>query len=108
MCIFRSVGRASNTGVQNGVNRGWKLVQAVNGISPESLLDTHHAERHPVAARVRCGPVRGHAPRGARAGPILSAGVGPGSATVTFAVRRPGRSAEPGAPVRRVRLGPWH
>jgi hypothetical protein len=34
------------------VNLGWKLAQVVRGISPESLLDSYHAERHPVAARV--------------------------------------------------------
>jgi hypothetical protein len=34
------------------VNLGWKLAQVVNGTSPERLLDTYHAERHPVAARV--------------------------------------------------------
>jgi hypothetical protein len=34
------------------VNLGWKLAQVVKKISPESLLDTYHAERHPVAARV--------------------------------------------------------
>jgi hypothetical protein len=33
------------------VNLGWKLAQVVNGISPESLLDTYQDERHPVAAR---------------------------------------------------------
>jgi hypothetical protein len=31
---------------------GWKLAQVVNQTSPDSLLDTYHAERHPVAARV--------------------------------------------------------
>ena len=50
-CIRRSVGRAS-TGVQDAVNLGWKLAQVINGTSPENLLDTYHAERHPVAARV--------------------------------------------------------
>jgi len=45
-------GQGLNTGVQDAVNLGWKLAQVVNGISPESLLDTYHAERHPVAARV--------------------------------------------------------
>lgn len=40
------------TGVQDAVNLGWKLAQVVNGTSPDSLLDTYHAERHPVAARV--------------------------------------------------------
>ena len=39
-------------GVQDAVNLGWKLAQAVDRTSPESLLDTYHAERHPVAARV--------------------------------------------------------
>ena len=39
-------------GVQDAVNLGWKLAQVVNGTSPDSLLDTYHAERHPAAARV--------------------------------------------------------
>ena len=34
------------------MNLGWKLGQVVNGTSPESLLDTYQAERHPVGARV--------------------------------------------------------
>jgi hypothetical protein len=45
-------GQGLNIGVQDAVNLGWKLAQVVKGISPESLLDTYHAERHPVAARV--------------------------------------------------------
>ena len=45
-------GQGLNTGVQDAVNLGWKLAQVVGGTSPESLLDTYHAERHPVAARV--------------------------------------------------------
>ena len=45
-------GQGLNMGVQDAVNLGWKLAQVVKGISPESLLDTYHAERHPVAARV--------------------------------------------------------
>jgi len=44
-------GQGLNTGVQDAVNLGWKLAQVVNKTSPESLLDTYHAERHPVAAR---------------------------------------------------------
>ena len=39
-------------GVQDAVNLGWKLAQVVNRTSPESLLDTYHAERHPVGARL--------------------------------------------------------
>ena len=34
------------------MNLGWKLAQVVKRTSPESLLDTYHAERHPVGARV--------------------------------------------------------
>jgi 3-(3-hydroxy-phenyl)propionate hydroxylase len=45
-------GQGLNTGVQDALNLGWKLAQVVHRTSPESLLDTYHAERHPVAARV--------------------------------------------------------
>lgn len=45
-------GQGLNMGVQDAVNLGWKLAQVVNGTSPESLLDSYHAERHPVGARV--------------------------------------------------------
>ena len=45
-------GQGLNIGVQDAVNLGWKLAQVVNGTSPESLLDTYHAERHPIGARV--------------------------------------------------------
>ena len=45
-------GQGLNLGVQDAVNLGWKLAQVVKKTSPESLLDTYHAERHLVAARV--------------------------------------------------------
>ena len=45
-------GQGLNVGVQDAVNLGWKLAQVVNRTSPDSLLDTYEAERHPVAARV--------------------------------------------------------
>jgi 2-polyprenyl-6-methoxyphenol hydroxylase-like FAD-dependent oxidoreductase len=45
-------GQGLNIGVQDAVNLGWKLAQVVKGISPDTLLDSYHAERHPVAARV--------------------------------------------------------
>jgi 2-polyprenyl-6-methoxyphenol hydroxylase-like FAD-dependent oxidoreductase len=45
-------GQGLNIGVQDAVNLGWKLAQVVKGTSPESLLDTYHAERHPIGARV--------------------------------------------------------
>lgn len=45
-------GQGLNLGVQDAVNLGWKLAQVAHGTAPESLLDSYHAERHPVAARV--------------------------------------------------------
>ncbi|BBX05290.1 FAD-dependent monooxygenase [Mycolicibacterium aichiense] len=45
-------GQGLNTGLQDAVNLGWKLAQVVNGTAPDTLLDTYHAERHPVGARV--------------------------------------------------------
>jgi 2-polyprenyl-6-methoxyphenol hydroxylase-like FAD-dependent oxidoreductase len=44
-------GQGLSLGVQDAVNLGWKLAQVVKGTSPDSLLDTYHAERHPVVAR---------------------------------------------------------
>ncbi|KOV82851.1 rifampin monooxygenase [Nocardia sp. NRRL S-836] len=45
-------GQGLNLGVQDAVNLGWKLAAAVNGWAPDGLLDSYHAERHPVAAAV--------------------------------------------------------
>lgn len=45
-------GQGLNLGVQDAVNLGWKLAQVVKGVSPDILLDTYQAERHPAAARV--------------------------------------------------------
>jgi 2-polyprenyl-6-methoxyphenol hydroxylase-like FAD-dependent oxidoreductase len=45
-------GQGLNLGVQDAVNLGWKLAQVARGTSPESLLDTYQAERHPVGAAV--------------------------------------------------------
>ncbi len=45
-------GQGLNIGVQDAVNLGWKLAQVVDRVSSEDLLDTYHAERHPIGARV--------------------------------------------------------
>jgi 3-(3-hydroxy-phenyl)propionate hydroxylase len=45
-------GQGLNIGVQDAVNLGWKLAAVVKGTAPDNLLDTYHAERHPVGARV--------------------------------------------------------
>ena len=44
-------GQGIGFGIQDAVNLGWKLAQVVKGVSPDSLLDTYQAERHPVQAR---------------------------------------------------------
>ena len=44
-------GQGLNLGVQDAVNLGWKLAQVIRGTSPDRLLDTYQAERHPIAAR---------------------------------------------------------
>ncbi|MET9734446.1 rifampin monooxygenase [Streptomyces sp. NPDC006458] len=45
-------GQGLNLGIQDAFNLGWKLAAEVQGWAPEGLLDTYHAERHPVAASV--------------------------------------------------------
>ncbi|WIM94284.1 FAD-dependent monooxygenase [Actinoplanes oblitus] len=45
-------GQGLNLGLQDAVNLGWKLAEVIRGESGDELLDTYHAERHPVAARV--------------------------------------------------------
>ena len=45
-------GQGLNLGVQDAFNLGWKLAAQIRGWAPETLLDTYHAERHPVAERV--------------------------------------------------------
>ncbi|KIH99535.1 FAD-dependent oxidoreductase [Streptomonospora alba] len=45
-------GQGLNLGIQDAFNLGWKLAAEVDGWAPEGLLDSYHAERHPVAADV--------------------------------------------------------
>src|SRR5262249_8446319 len=45
-------GQGLNIGLQDALNPRWKLAQVVHEKSPESILDTYHAERHPVGARL--------------------------------------------------------
>ncbi|MGW4019536.1 rifampin monooxygenase [Rhodococcus sp. AH-ZY2] len=45
-------GQGLNLGIQDAFNLGWKLAAAVDGWAPAGLLDSYHAERHPVGARV--------------------------------------------------------
>ncbi len=45
-------GQGLNLGIQDAFNLGWKLAAQVRGWAPPTLLDTYHAERHPVAEDV--------------------------------------------------------
>ena len=45
-------GQGMNTGMQDAFNLAWKLAAVVHGDAGQTLLDTYHAERHPVAAAV--------------------------------------------------------
>jgi rifampicin monooxygenase len=45
-------GQGLNLGVQDAFNLGWKLAAQLRGWAPDRLLDTYHAERHPVAEDV--------------------------------------------------------
>jgi 2-polyprenyl-6-methoxyphenol hydroxylase-like FAD-dependent oxidoreductase len=96
-------GQGLQTGVQDAVNLGWKLAQVVNRTSPESLLDTYHAERHPVGGAGRRG--RGSQPRGGdpRQHPDTF------SLQVAGSARRPGKhkclDRHPGREVQRDRGG---
>ena len=48
-------GQGMNTSIQDAANLGWKLAATVQGWAPEGLLDTYHAERHPVGRQVLRG-----------------------------------------------------
>lgn len=41
-------GQGMDTSLQDSHNLGWKLASVLRGDAPEDLLDTYHAERHPV------------------------------------------------------------
>lgn len=45
-------GQGMNTGLQDAANLGWKLAAAIQGWAPDGLLDSYHAERHPVGREV--------------------------------------------------------
>ena len=49
---FPANGQGLNLGVLDAVNLGWKLAAEIHGWAPAGLLDSYHAEQHPVAGRV--------------------------------------------------------
>ncbi|MFF7634709.1 FAD-dependent monooxygenase [Kitasatospora sp. NPDC008050] len=48
---FPLSGMALYSGLEDAINLGWKLAAAVTGQAGQALLDSYHAERHPVGAR---------------------------------------------------------
>jgi pentachlorophenol monooxygenase len=52
-----------NTGIQDAYNLAWKLALAVDGVAAAGLLESYHAERHPVGEEVVGRTVR-HAREG--------------------------------------------
>ena len=61
-----------NTGIQDAYNLGWKLALAVAGVAAPGLLESYHAERHPVGEEVV-----GRTVRDARADGVQHGGDGP-------------------------------
>jgi 2-polyprenyl-6-methoxyphenol hydroxylase-like FAD-dependent oxidoreductase len=81
-----------NTGIQDAYNLAWKLALATQGVAADGLLDSYHAERHPVGEEVVARTVR-HAREGLdlqvmreaqllvryRDSPLVTADPGPGA-----------------------------
>jgi hypothetical protein len=44
-------GQGMNTGIQDAANLAWKIDAVLAG-APDDVLDTYHAERHPIGKRV--------------------------------------------------------
>jgi 2-polyprenyl-6-methoxyphenol hydroxylase-like FAD-dependent oxidoreductase len=73
-------GLGMNAGLQDAANLGWKLAAEAHGRAPAGLLDSYHAERHPVgrstvrasAAMLRLALARSRVLRAAR-GPVAGA-----------------------------------
>jgi 2-polyprenyl-6-methoxyphenol hydroxylase-like FAD-dependent oxidoreductase len=49
---FPTGGVGLNAGIQDAMNLGWKLAAVVQGRASDGLLDSYHAERHPVGVRL--------------------------------------------------------
>jgi 2-polyprenyl-6-methoxyphenol hydroxylase-like FAD-dependent oxidoreductase len=45
-------GQGLNLGLGDALNLGWKLAATIHKQAPAGLLDTYHAERHPLGAQV--------------------------------------------------------
>ncbi|MFF7234619.1 FAD-dependent monooxygenase [Streptomyces sioyaensis] len=49
---FPAGGVGMNIGIQDAANLAWKLAATLNDWAPDTLLDTYHAERHPVGVNL--------------------------------------------------------
>ncbi|MDD7938411.1 FAD-dependent monooxygenase [Actinomycetospora lutea] len=56
-------GQGMNTGIQDGLNLAWKLALVLDGTADPALLESYHAERHPIGEEVVGRTVR-HAREG--------------------------------------------
>lgn len=45
-------GQGLNLGLGDAMNLGWKLAATIQKSAPEGLLDSYHAERHPIGVQV--------------------------------------------------------
>ncbi|WP_399894272.1 FAD-dependent monooxygenase [Streptomyces sp. BBFR51] len=79
---FPAGGVGLNVGFQDATNLAWKLAATVLGTAPEGLLDTYHAERHPVGAdllastRAQTALMTGYSPEGQALRDVLSELIG--------------------------------
>ena len=48
-------GQGMNLGIQDSFNLAWKLALVASGVARPSLLDSYHAERHPIASETLIG-----------------------------------------------------
>ncbi|WP_217140392.1 FAD-dependent monooxygenase [Streptomyces sp. AC627_RSS907] len=75
---FPAGGVGLNVGFQDATNLAWKLAATALGTAPEWLLDTYHAERHPVGAdlltwtRAQTALMTGYSPEGHALRAVLS------------------------------------
>ena len=48
-------GQGMNLGIQDAFNLAWKLALVTSGVAKPRLLDSYHAERHPIASETLIG-----------------------------------------------------
>ncbi|MDF3293018.1 FAD-dependent monooxygenase [Streptomyces silvisoli] len=82
-------GQGLNTGVQDAYNLAWKLALAVRGLATDDVLESYHAERHPVAQEVVNRTVRhAHTVRHARTARHARSGLGNNGDDAEMMLRR--------------------